>query len=199
MTDGNIAQGKSRVSFVSKDIEQIENFKKCLNINTKIGIHNSGSDHKAYRVQFCDVLFCQFLNGIGIFPTKSKTIGEIKVPNEYFFDYLRGCFDGDGTIYSYWDKRWASSFMFYLCFCSASKLHIDWLRSQIYEFLTIKGHITKDGRGSTFQLKYAKSDSLKLFDKLYERSLATHLSRKKLKINEILDIVGRSLDVMIRK
>ena len=193
MSDGNIAKNKSRVSFVSKDFEQIENFRKCLDIQTKIGIHNSGSGYKAYRVQFCDVLFCQFLNSIGIFPAKSKNIGKIDIPNEYFFDYLRGCFDGDGTVYSYWDKRWASSFMFYVCFCSASKMHIDWLRGQIYEFLTIKGHVTKDGKNSCFQLKYAKADSLKLINKMYKVKDAIYLNRKRLKIEAILAIVGKSL------
>lgn len=196
VTDGNLSQPKqgSRISFVSKDIEQIENFKKCLGIDTKIGAHNSGSSaDKSYRVQFKDVSFYIFLNSIGIFPAKSKTIAGIRIPKKYFFDYLRGCFDGDGSIYSYWDKRWKSSFMFYVSFISASKNHIDWLQDEIYKHLLIKGHITKDGKGSTLQLKYAKADSLKIINKMYKGKRVTCLSRKKLKIIKILAIVGKSI------
>lgn len=54
----------------------------------------------------------------------------MKIPGKYFFDYLRGCFDGDGCFYSYWDPRWRSSHMFYLEFISASKNHIDWLQKK---------------------------------------------------------------------
>jgi hypothetical protein len=194
VTDGNLAKNKSRVSLVSKDFEQIENFKNCLNVNNKIGIHYSGSTYEtAYRIQICDVLFCNFLNDIGIFPAKSKTIQKIKVPRDYFFDYLRGCFDGDGTVYSYWDKRWKSSFMFYVSFISASKNHIDWLQNEIEEFLGIRGHISTSQKSSVFQLRYAKADSLKIIRKMYKDSDCVCLGRKKLKIKRILAIVGELL------
>ena len=191
VTDGNLSRQGHCISFVSKDLEQVSNFNKCLEINIKIGIHHSGSTtNKARRIQFKDVLFFIFLNSIGIFPAKSKTIEGVKIPKKYFFDYLRGCFDGDGSIYSYWDKRWKSSFMFYLSFTSASKTHIDWLQNEIFKFLKIKGHITKDGKGSVFQLKYAKADSLKIIKKMYKNKDVICLGRKKLKIKNILAIVG---------
>jgi len=57
--------------------------------------------------------------------------------------FLKGSFDGDGSFYSYWDPRWKSSFMFYTVFIFVSQRHILWLRSQIFEHLGIKGHITK--------------------------------------------------------
>lgn len=194
VTDGNLSQYGSRISFTSKDLEQVRNFNNSLDINIKIGVHHSGStNEKAHRVQFKDILFFDFLNNIGIFPAKSKTIRDTKIPKKYFFDYLRGCFDGDGSIYSYWDKRWRSSFMFYLCFASASTNYVVWLQNEIFKILKSKGHITKDGKGSTFQLKYAKADSLKIISKMYKNKDTICLSRKKLKIKSILAIVGESL------
>ncbi len=191
VTDGNLSQKGSSITFVSKDIEQIHNFNKCLDINIKIGIHHSGSTtNKAHRVQFKDVLFFKFLNGIGIHPAKSKTIREVRIPEKYFFDFLRGCFDGDGTVYSYWDKRWKSSFMFYVSFISASEYYVLWLQNEIYKLLNIKGHITSNGKKICRQLKYAKSDSLIIIRKMYENKNCVHLGRKKLKIDKILAIVG---------
>ena len=149
------------------------------------------SKRLGFRIQFGDVNFYKFLLSIGLMPNKSKILGEIKIPDKYFFDFLRGHFDGDGTFYSYWDPRWKSSFMFYTEFISASKKHVLWLRDKIERFVKISGHITNDGRGLTCQLKYAKADSLKLLPKIYQNKNAPCLSRKYLKIKKALGIVGK--------
>lgn len=192
VTDGNLSKTGNRISFVSKDVEQIKNFNKCLDINIKIGIHHSGSTlNKAYRIQFRDKLFYDFLISIGINPVKSKTIKEIIIPDKYYFDFLRGSFDGDGCFYSYWDKRWKSSFMFYVEFISASKKHIDWIRKENFKRLNIKGHITKSGNHSTYQLKYAKKESIEIINKMYYKKDLACLSRKKLKIMKILGSIAK--------
>lgn len=146
------------------------------------------------RVQFGDVLFYRFLMSIGLMPNKSKVIGEVKIPGEYFFDFLRGSFDGDGCTYSYWDPRWKSSFMFYTTFVSASEAHITWLQKMIEEQLGLHGHMTHGGPNQVLhQLKYAKAESLKLLRKMYERKGSIYLLRKRLKIDKMLRIVGEKL------
>ena len=150
-------------------------------------------EKKYFVVQFGDVVFYQFLLETGLFPNKSKILGPLRIPKKYLPDFLRGHFDGDGTFYSYWDPRWRSSYMFYTEFISASKKHIDWLRMEIYEKLKIKGHITKDSKGSTYQLKYAKTESLKLLPKLYYNSDVVCLSRKREKIEKALAVEGKKV------
>jgi hypothetical protein len=115
------------------------------------------------------------------------------VPHKYFFDLLRGEFDGDGTFYSYWDTRWKSSFMFYVVFISASHDHIKWLRKELLSRLNINGHITHDYHKSTYQLKYGKKEGLKILKKMYHDSDLVCLGRKRLKIEKALSIVGMSL------
>ena len=194
VTDGCLSNNGRHITFVSKDIQQINNFLHCLGITVKIGKTYSGYKGTwAHRVQFGDVLFYKFLVGIGLTPAKSLTLKQIKIPNKYFFHFLRGCFDGDGTIYSYWDKRWRSSFMFYVSFVSASRKYIYWLRSRIFHFLECTGHMKKDGKGSTYQLTYAKKESLKILRKMYASSVSVYLARKKLKADRILGIVGERL------
>ena len=193
-TDGNLSPDGRHISFVSKDRQQINNYLKCLGIKVKIGKNFSGYKHKwAYRVQFGDILFYQYLQSIGIHPAKSKTMGKLKIPDVYFLDFLRGAFDGDGTIYSYWDKRWKSSFMFYTSFASAAPKYIFWLQSEIFRLLSCKGHMKKDGRGSTYQLTYAKADSLKVLKNMYVSKKLVCLERKRLKAEKILGIVGERL------
>lgn len=185
-TDGCLSTNGRHVIFVSKDLEQVENFKKILKLDSKIGNNYSGTGNLSYRVQFGDVLFCSFLRSIGIFENKSKTIGVLKIPKKYFFDFLRGSFDGDGTFYSYWDKRWKSSFMFYTEFISASKKHIDWIRKEIFSRIKISGHITRTKNNSCLQLKYAKAESEVLLRKIYYKKGLICLSRKRLKVKKIL-------------
>ncbi len=141
-----------------------------------------------FRIQFGDVIFYKFLKKIGLMPKKSKVIKSIRTPNQYFFDFLRGHFDGDGTFYSYWDPRWKSSFMFYTAFISASFYHIHWLQRKIYRFLRIKGHIAQDSKKMAYYLKYAKTDSLKLIPKMYYSKNVPSLQRKRLKIERVLGI-----------
>ncbi len=194
VSDGCLSKDGRHITFVSKDKEQINNFLKAFKIKIFIGLTFSGyNGMSAYRVQFSDIPFYMFLLSLGITPAKSKTIGKILIPKQYLFDFVRGVFDGDGTVYSYWDKRWKSSFMFYTSFISASDIFIQWLRTVIEESTGSMGHVKKDGKGSTFQLTYAKKDSVKIINKMYQKKKQISLSRKRLKIKRILGIVGRSI------
>lgn len=188
-TDGNLSSNGRHIDFTSKDIDQIKNFMKCLNIVAKIGKKQSGFNGKyAFRIQFGDVNFYKFLLSIGLMPKKSRRLGALKIPAQYFFDFLRGHFDGDGSFFSYWDPRWKSSFMFYTEFTSASPKHIHWLRKNIAKMLQLHGHISQDGKKSVFQLKYAKKESLKLLKSIYGPGKKVYLERKYRKIQEALKI-----------
>ncbi len=185
-SDGCLSNDGRHIDLTSKDTEQLSNFLVALGVDVRITSKCSSSGRKYQRVQFGDVLFYQFLEIIGFTPAKSKTIGVLLIPKKYFFDFLRGSFDGDGCFYSYWDPRWRSSHMFYIEFVSASKLHIDWIRNEIFEKFAINGHLAKDGSGSTHQLKYAKKEALVIIKKMYYSPNVLCLSRKKEKIQRAL-------------
>lgn len=190
-TDGCLYNDKRHISLVSNDFEQIKNFKKCLNLkDIKIGLSKSGQKNNvSYRIQFGDVLFYKFLEQIGLSSAKSKTIGEVDIPENYFFDFLRGVFDGDGCFYSYWDSRWKSSHMFYLTFSSASLVNIKWLQKEINSKTHALGHISKSlNKSSIYNLRYAKKESLVIIEKMYYNPRVVCLSRKKLKIKRALKV-----------
>ncbi len=195
-TDGCLSKDGRHIIFVSKDLQQLENLKKALGLkNIAIGQTLSGYDGKpCTRVQFGDVTLYRFLLTVGLTPNKSKTINALRIPRNYFFDFLRGHLDGDGCTYSYWDPRWKSSFMFYTVFGSASKEHVLWLQKEIRDLAGLSGHITGKGKKHTiYQLKYAKAGSLILLRRMYYNNRVIHLSRKRLKIEKMLSIVGERL------
>jgi hypothetical protein len=192
-TDGCLSSKGCLIDLTSKDVEQLKNFSTCIDIPLRIGQKRSGSGKRSFRVQFKSVIFYDFLLSIGLTPAKSKTLGALKIPDKYFFDFLRGVFDGDGSTYSYWDPRWKSSFMYYVCFASASEEFIAWLMDVIHARLGFYGHITHANHKSTYQLKYAKKDGIQILRKMYKTTSSVCLSRKRLKIERMLRIVGEQL------
>lgn len=191
-TDGNLSKDGRHLDFTSQDIQLVKTFGDCMDlVDIKIGAKISGPSGKTCpHVQFSNVRLYKWLLRVGLMPNKSKKIGAVKIPDEYFFDFLRGHFDGDGSCFSYWDKRWPNSFMFYVKFCSASKKHILWLRSKLKNLLGINGSIDcsrRPPRAPLFQLKYAKNESKILISKMYYKKDLPCLKRKYLKLKSILE------------
>lgn len=186
-TDGYLSIDGRHLDLTSKDIEQLENFQKALGIDCKISLKSTGFK-KGYcpRIQFSNVQLYRWFLSIGLEQQKTEKLGEIKIPNKYFFDFLRGHFDGDGSIYSYFDPRWKSSFMFYITFIAKSKSHLIWLQKKIQELCGVVGKL---GQGSrVFRLRYAKKESKTLIARMYKSKETLYLSRKYDKIVKILEI-----------
>lgn len=190
-TDGSLSKDGRHIDFTSADNEQIKNFINCLGVTGKIGVKDNGKGKKAFRFQFGDIVFYQFLESIGLFSAKSLTLGKVTVPHEFIFDFLRGHFDGDGCFYSYWDKRWKSSYMFYLEFISGSKKHVQWIQGILKNELGVLGFVTKPKTRGVFQLKYAKREALEIINKMYYDDSVVCLSRKYNKIKDVLEVERR--------
>jgi hypothetical protein len=110
-------------------------------------------------------------------PAKSHILATLNIPREYYLDFLRGLFDGDGTTYSYIDKRWKSSFMFCVSFAAASRPFLDYIQlTSATCARMVKGTIRSSTRAHS--LAYAKSDSLKLVKFMYDRDELPYLARK---------------------
>jgi hypothetical protein len=182
-TDGNLSKDGRHILFVSKDLEQVQNLVNILQLNAKISLKKGGYTGliSYYFLQFSHVELYRFLISIGLHPNKSKTLNTLDIPERYFADFLRGVFDGDGSTYSYWDKRWKSSFMFYLAFTSACLEFLNWLKNYIHNMYDILGVIKTSGK-TAYQLVYAKKNSFILIDHMYAEPAAVYLTRKKSKI-----------------
>lgn len=195
-TDGSLSIDGRHINLTSKDIEQIETFKKILHLNNKIGLKYSSytKERVYYQVQFGNVKFYKFLESIGLTPHKTKTINNLKIPDRYFGDFLRGHLDGDGYTYSYFDPRWKNSFLLYTGFISASRNHLEWIKNKIMELYGVEGKLRFQGK-STYSLKYAKKNSIVLLNRLYYKKNLPCLKRKHLKIVKSLGIINNKAGV----
>lgn len=124
-TDGSISKDGYHIDLTSTDVQLLKTFKKCLGINNKITEKLSGAGNVSFRVQFGNVVLYRWLINIGLMPNKTKRVGALKIPNKYFFDFLRGHLDGDGSIRNYQNPVYPNSERLYIRFCSASPKHIQ--------------------------------------------------------------------------
>jgi hypothetical protein len=192
-TDGCLSNDGRHIIMRSCDIQLLKTFKKCLNLSNKIAetFNNGWAKKRAYRVQFSSVQLYRWLLKIGLFPRKTYTIGELKIPDKYFPDFLRGHLDGDGSIWTYedyWNTFKNPKYIYHRLwtrFRSASKTHIQWLRDKIIKLLDIKGHLWEqkpsrpDQTTSVWEVKFAKKDSIKLLSWLYYHPNVPCLIRKR--------------------
>ena len=103
LSDGSITNGNS-VNLGLKDKEHIEKFKKAIGaINNKIITIEDNRFSKPcinYRLSIRDAQMVEDLSKYYIVPNKSYIeFGVPPIPEEYIWDFIRGYFDGDGSIY----------------------------------------------------------------------------------------------------
>ena len=111
----------------------------------------------------------------------SMTIGALDIPDEFYFDFLRGEFDGDGCTRGFRDIRWANSHMFYVEFASASPKFLQFLQDNNTRLAgTTKGAINHGDGADT--LSYAKKDGMRLAAAMYYPRPLPSLSRKRTKL-----------------
>lgn len=181
-TDGCLYSDGRHLSLTSVDRDQLETFKKCLELKNKIAFKSNGSGQLGLHVQFGDVTLYKWFISIGITPRKTFTIGEVKVPDQFFWDYLRGEFDGDGGSHAYWDTRWRSSVCIYISFACASKPHLEWLHTTIQQLLGISGTISPHG-SNIYYLRFSKHTARKIYEAMYYKKSLPYLKRKKAKLD----------------
>jgi len=86
-------------------------------------------------------------------------------------------------MYAYWDRRWRSSFMFYMQFASASTPFLEWLRVTVQRLAHVNGRIRPAARCQ--QLTYAKQTARVLYEKMFHKADVPHLQRKSIKASKI--------------
>jgi DNA-binding transcriptional regulator WhiA len=104
--DGSIGNNNDiELALKYDDKDHVEKFKKALNSKHKIGektINLNGKVFKAARIVMRDTKLHDDLCKYGVCSNKSFiTRFPFEIPKEFYKDFLRGYFDGDGSIYSY--------------------------------------------------------------------------------------------------
>lgn len=106
VADGCIAVAKGRknpftFNITSADKKHLERIKKAIRSTHKICNKLVDENSKGFQIQIRNQALVRDLMGLGSTPRKTYNLQPINVPNKYFPDFVRGFFDGDGTVYVY--------------------------------------------------------------------------------------------------
>ena len=185
-SDGNLDKDSNEVKLASTDREITDLYCRCLGLRphdisstiwndlvaTEVYVRIEQRLHYKvqYHIAFSDYVYRARLEAIGLTPNKSKTLGPLAIPDEYFRDFLRGEFDGDGC----WSgERHAKRKYALGIFTSGSRVYLDWLHETIQRMLGIKGHIYK------IDLRFEGKHAEKLGEFMYYTPDVPCLSRKR--------------------
>lgn len=129
-------------------------------------------DRQAARLNFSCVVIYRDIVALGGTEAKSNIIDFPEIPKEYLPDFIRGYFDGDGSIMRLKNNRINSAFT------SGSKKFLDKLLKILHEEAGLEGGSYDP---SSKSIRFGKRDSLRLGDYMYKNNPELFLLRKKMK------------------
>jgi hypothetical protein len=95
MTDGCVKKNLMEASIRSNDLDWLSTIKDIICPTTNIYTQD-----KSGRITFYSKELCAKLNNYGCTPNKSITLKYPDfIPQKYIPDFIRGCWDGDGSIF----------------------------------------------------------------------------------------------------
>lgn len=165
LSDGSITNQYS-VNLGLKDKEHIEKFKKAIGaINNKIIEIQDNRWSKPcinYRLSIRDKKMVEDLRKYNCIPNKSYIEFDFpNIPEEYYYDFIRGYFDGDGSIY-FTNKKYIISFVGNKKFLTTLKKILD--KENISLCQNSKSKITYDLKIS------GKKDIQRILHLMYDNS-----------------------------
>jgi len=102
--DGCLVEHKNGyhgLDITSKDLQLLKLIKEQLKAEHKIAKKERG-----YHIQIRNRNIYNNLIKLGLIPRKSKIIEFPKLPKRYFSHFVRGLFDGDGSVVIWQEPRW---------------------------------------------------------------------------------------------
>lgn len=166
LTDGCISDA-GVISLCINDRELLEKVRKALRSEHKI----TPSKHQKglYYFHFAREKLVTDLAKLGVLPRKSLTVKFPQVPERYMADFIRGVFDGDGSVF--FDKR-RINYPLRSKFVSSSYDFIAGLQQKLESLNMPKRRIyrQKTKNGWSYMFIYDHKNSVNLFEILYKNT-----------------------------
>lgn len=154
------------------DGELLKEIRKVMNSDHKISerVSKRPNEKNLYRLQIGSIEMCDDLRNLGFNERKTKSLVVPNVPKKYFSDFVRGYFDGDGSVWvgQAHKERKTQTLAIQSVFTSCSNIFLENLKLRLEDFDVIKGVVSK-GKGDFYRLTYSINNTLKLYKFMYNR------------------------------
>lgn len=177
MSDGCLKlEGRNKTAWAiriaSNDLQIMSWLHSYMCVGNKIYRQGSG-----YQIKFRNQPSIDFMRGVGLTPAKSLTMMFPDIPHEFLWDFIRGYFDGDGSI-AITTNRYNTYAQ--VSFTSGSREFLISLQEHLLES-GIKSQLYRDGRdtNSSYYLRITSRLNIeRFFAKLYLDRDSPRLARK---------------------
>jgi len=161
--------GYNALNITNKNRKILDAILKILSSTHKISVKSRGGtpNLKYFQIQIRDQSIYADLLKLGLTPRKSKTIEMPKVPAKFFDTFVRGCFDGDGSVTVWQDPRWNRPWQIRTVFSSGSYIFLIRMQKRLGKEAGLSsGSIQRLAR--EYELCYSIADSTKLYNFMYK-------------------------------
>ena len=192
--DGNIIKtkrGTHFIAFYSADEILLQSIRTVLESDHVLAKRSSVSG-EVFRLQIGSKEWFDDLCELGLTPNKSKRMQMPVIPSEYFGDFLRGYFDGDGNVWigSIHKDRLRTPLSIQTTFTSGSFEFLESVRQRLHQLGLSGGSLFRSNHGNYSRLTFSKQDTLKIFNIMYNAPHKLHLKRKKAVFEKFINNCG---------
>lgn len=192
-SDGSISKRDNtiKIALAQKDVEILYKIKDLLQLeDTEVKIYTNNEGYDCCSLSWSCEEHKKDLAKYFIVPAKTFILKPPSLlEDEYKIDYIRGYFDGDGSINLIANTNGRGNGNLRWQICSATPEILEWIVNILDELYNIpKVNIQKYKNKDLYYIQYSSSSTRKIYQVLYNSSIM-FLDRKKKHFEEIMKIV----------
>lgn len=190
--DGSIEKNRNviKLSLSTTDKEILEKIRKEIQLESKVKDYQTSQGYEVSKIQWCSEQHKKDLAKYGIIPQKTfKLIPPYQLNKKFWKDYIRGFWDGDGSITllknNYNQLEWQ--------LVSGTKEVLEFIVNYFYEEYNIpKVNINSINRhgNNVYTILYSTNASKKIYEIFYNDTNCLCLQRKKDKYTKLIQSVN---------
>jgi len=195
-SDGNVYNNRLKISVKKTDIDILEKMKKSLGYSGDIFNESNKCNGKTFEISTLSIHskeICNDLKALNITENKSLTLNmDNIIPKEFKLDFVRGYFDGDGSIGMMYptNSKGTKSNIAQIRFriCSGSFKILELIVEAFKENGIKETKIRKCKNKELYEIEYSTNSALEIYELLYKDKNSISLDRKRNRFEEIISI-----------
>lgn len=193
-SDGSIRANSNeiKIGLASNDKEILEKIKKELGLATMVKEYINSQGYSCVRLQWTCEQHKKDLATYGVIPAKTFCLKPpFKLERKYWIDYIRGYFDGDGSINLIQNSNHRGNGNLRWQVCSATKDILEFILNYFeteYDIPKVNIYESNRSKNPLYYIQYSSTATRKIHSILYTNG-SLYLQRKKDHFDEIVQSV----------
>lgn len=188
-SDGTIAKKTNRIkiTLAIKDIDVLQKIKKAINLDEPIKTFTTNAGYDCCSLSWTCEEHKKQLAKYSIIPTKTFCLKPpVALDKKYWVDYIRGYFDGDGSVNLIKSNGKKKNTSLRWQICSATEEILTFVVDYLYDAYQIPKVNIQKRKDGLYYFQYSTIATRKIYDILYYNPNLLYMERKKNHYENIL-------------